>query len=160
MQLTLRSATNRDRAAIESLVFGVLREFNLRPDPADTDADLQDIERSYIKAGGIFDVLVDESNRILGTVGLFTHSSSTCELRKMYLDKSIRGRGHGRRLLDHALSRVRQLGFSRVTLETARVLEDAIRLYERYGFRQYTPEHQSCRCDRAYFLDLPTRAFQ
>lgn len=154
MRLTLRPATNHDRPAIEHLVFTVLREFGLNPDPADTDADLQNIEATYLKSGGSFDVLISPAGQILGTVGLYPVSSDTCELRKMYLDQSVRGQGHGRVLLDHALARARALGFSRVTLETAEVLEKAIRLYEAYGFRQYTAAHRSCRCDRTYCLDL------
>src|SRR5215831_13663195 len=38
MRVTLRPATNSDRAAIESLVFGVLAEYGLAPDPNGTDA--------------------------------------------------------------------------------------------------------------------------
>jgi putative acetyltransferase len=152
--MELRPASNQDRSAIERLVFGVLREFGLSPDPANTDADLCDIEGAYIRPGGMFDVLATPSGEILGAVGLCPVSRSTCELRKMYLDKSIRGQGHGRRLLEHALARARQLGFSRIILETANVLDKAIALYERCGFKQYTPDHKSCRCDRAYFLDL------
>jgi putative acetyltransferase len=151
--MELRSASNQDRAAVERLVFGVLREFGLSPD-AHTDADLRDIEASYTCAGGMFDVLVAPSGEIVGTIGLCRVSSSTCELRKMYLDQSVRGQGHGRRLLEHALTRAKKLGFTRITLETANVLQTAVALYERYGFKPYNPAHKSCRCDRAYYLDL------
>jgi len=152
--MELRPASNQDRPAIERLVFGVLGEFGISPDPADTDADLGDIEATYIRPGGAFDVLVSASGEIVGSIGLCRVSSSTCELRKMYLDKSIRGKGHGRRLLEHALARAKQLGFSRIILETANVLKSAIALYEGYGFREFTPDHKSYRCDRAYYLDL------
>jgi putative acetyltransferase len=154
MHLILRSATNRDRDGIEALVFGVLAEYGLKPDPGGTDADLQDIERSYLASGGMFDVLTDEAGVVVGSVGLFPLSGRICELRKMYLAAPARGLGHGRRLLDHALSRARELGFARVVLETASVLREAVALYERYGFQRYTPEHVAARCDTAYFLDL------
>ena len=152
--MKLRAASNQDRPAIERLVFGVLKEFGLSPDPGVSDADLRDIEAAYLRSGGMFDVLVSGAGEIVGSIGLYPVSKSTCELRKMYLDPSIRGQGHGRRLLEHALARARQLGFSRVTLETANVLKAAISLYEGYGFKEYTPDHKSCRCDRAYYLDL------
>ena len=154
MQLTLRSATNQDRDAIQALVFGVLGEYGLKPDPDGTDSDLHDIERSYIVSGGMFEVLADEAGHVVGSVALFPVSRSTCELRKMYLAAPARGRGFGRHLLEHALSRARDLGFARVVLETASVLREAMALYERYGFRRYTPEHLAARCDTAYFLDL------
>lgn len=152
MQFVFRPANNRDRGVIEELVFGVLAEFGLRPDSSSTDADLHDIERHY--AGGAFDVLVDSVGKIVGCVGLYPAEGGTCELRKMYLLRAYRGQGLGRRLLEHALERAATLGFSRVVLETASVLQDATRLYERYGFRPYTPEHMSQRCNKAYYLHI------
>ena len=152
--MELRPASNQDRPAVERLVFGCLREFGLCPD-TETDADLRDLEAAYLQRGGAFDVLISATGEIVGTVGLCPISSSACELRKMYLDKSVRGQGHGRRLLEHALTRAKQLGFTRITLETANVLHNAIALYERAGFKPYTPAHKSPRCDRAYYLDLP-----
>ena len=156
MEPALRSATNQDRQAIEALVFGVLAEYGLKPDPGGTDSDLQDIERSYLASGGLFDVLTDGAGEVVGSVGLFPLSDSVCELRKMYLAAAVRGQGLGRRLLDHALRRARELGFARVVLETASVLREAVALYERYGFRRYEPGHLAARCDAAYYLDLTT----
>jgi putative acetyltransferase len=154
MNYSLRPATCADRAAVEQLVFSVLAEYGLSPDPEGTDSDLRDIDASYTGSGGTFDVLIDESGRVSGTVGLFRHSASTCELRKMYLARPARGRGLGRRLLEHALARAKTLGFSRVVLETASVLREAVMLYERHGFRPYRAGHLAARCDAAYFRDL------
>ena len=150
----LRSATNADSHAIKELVFAVLREYQLQPDPDGTDADLNDIETSYLRSGGCFDVLVDVPGAIVGSVGLYPIDSVTCELRKMYLSQQVRGQGQGRRLLEHALERAKEIGFRRIVLETASVLKEAIALYRRYGFRPYQATHLSQRCDGAYVLDL------
>jgi GNAT superfamily N-acetyltransferase len=147
----LRPATRADRAAIESVVFDVLAEYGLRPDPAGTDADLGDIEAHYYAAGGCFDVLLDPAGRVVGTVGLMARSPGVCELRKMYLRPDHRGRGLGRRLMEHALRRAAERGFTRMELETASVLREAIRLYESFGFRRFQPSHLAQRCDLAYF---------
>ena len=154
MAYQLRPATRDDQPAVEQLVFSVLAEYGLTPDPTSTDADLRDLGGFYHDAGGTFDVLVADSGEILGTVGLFRISPSTCELRKMYLAREARGQGLGRRLLEHALAQATALGCTRVVLETATVLREAVHLYERYGFRAYVPEHLAARCDAAYCLDL------
>jgi putative acetyltransferase len=154
MSYSLRPATNEDRAAVERLVFGVLAEYGLKPDPTGTDSDLADIEANYLLSGGVFDLLVDNAGDVVGSVGLFRVSASVCELRKMYLARSARGCGWGRRLLEHALSRAGALGFTRVVLETASVLREAVALYPRLGFRPYSPRHLAARCDAAYYLDL------
>lgn len=150
----LRPATNADRVQITDLVYTVLAEYHLKPDPDYTDADLRDIEQSYFARGGVFCVLEEEDGSIIGSCGLHPMQAGTCELRKMYLRRDYRGKGLGRMLLEDALARARELGFRRVTLETASVLKEAIRLYERYGFKPHTPEHLSHRCDQAYVLDL------
>lgn len=93
--MMIRAATNADLAAVRSLVFGVLGEFGFTPDHADTDADLEDIENHYLLRGGSFDVLVSEDGAVVGTVGLAPLRPGVCELRKMYLQRDLRGQGHG-----------------------------------------------------------------
>lgn len=150
----LRRALNEDRHAVTSLVYGVLEEYGLKPDPAVTDADLRDIEQSYFERGGAFFVLVDHDGSIIGAYGLYRVEDQTCELRKMYLHKSQRGKGLGKFLLDDALAQAGRLGFRQVVLETASVLKEAIALYKSYGFVEYAPDHMSSRCDQAYSLML------
>jgi len=152
MPFRLRPANNDDRDAVESLIFTVLTEYGLAPDPDGTDLDLHNIERFYHNAGGAFDVLVTSTDEVIGTLGLLRVSTSVCELRKMYLAPSARGQGLGRRLLEHAISKASILGFSTIVLETASVLREAVSLYERYGFLPYASQHLAARCDVAYML--------
>jgi putative acetyltransferase len=153
-QYRLRPATSEDGQAVRSVVSAVLREFGFTPDPGATDADLTDIESSYLRPGGSFDVLLNQAGEVVGTVGLYPLGDGRCELRKMYLTAACRRRGLGKRLLAHALGRARELGFRRVELETASSLVMAGQLYESFGFRPFVPDHMSPRCDRAYYLDL------
>ncbi len=150
----LRPATNQDSRPIKELVFTVLGQYGLEPDPSQTDADLDDIEASYFARGGIFYVLETQAGAIIGAYGLYPKEAGTCELRKMYLHRDHRGKGLGKRLLDDAMDNARRLGFRRVVLETASILTEAIALYERYGFKPHHPDHLSLRCDQAYALDL------
>jgi putative acetyltransferase len=150
----LRPADNKDCDNIARLVYGVLKEYGLKPDPACTDADIKDIESSYFGRGGTFFVLEDENGSIIGAYGLYPIDEKTCELRKMYLHKEYRGKGFGKFLLEDAIAKARQLGFERVILETASVLKEAIALYKSYGFVEYKPEHLSSRCDQAFTLEL------
>ena len=150
----LRRASNSDGEKIAELVFSVLAEYALKPDPDCTDADVKDIERSYFGQGGVFYVLEEEDGSVVGAYGLYRIDKKRCELRKMYLCRSYRGKGLGKFLLEDALARARQMGFETVTLETTSVLKEAIGLYKSYGFAEYRPAHLSSRCDQAYKLDL------
>ena len=153
-EILARPATNADCEKVKALVFGVLSEYGLESDPNGTDADLNDIEANYIKAGGLFEILEDAQGNLLGTVGLFPIDAKIVELRKMYFDKSLRGRGFGKKTLERMIERARELKFKRIYLETASVLREAIGLYEKYGFKPTREGIHSARCDAAYFLDL------
>ncbi|MFC1793379.1 GNAT family N-acetyltransferase [Planctomycetota bacterium] len=150
----LRPANNKDSSNIADLVYGILREYGLKPAPESTDADIKDIEHTYFKRGGAFYVLETEDSSIIGAYGLYPVEEHTCELRKMYLHKAHRGKGLGKLLMEDALSKAKQLGFERMVLETASVLKEAIALYKSYGFIEYDPQHMSSRCDQAYLLEL------
>ncbi len=152
--LRLRVGRKGDEAGIRALVFGVLADYELRPNPEHTDRDLQNIEETYINAGGAFYVLENEKGEIVGTLGLCRIDEQTCELRKMYLAQAYRGRGLGKKLMEKALAEARRLGFEKMILETASVLTEAIQLYRNYGFSPFESEHLSCRCDQAYYLAL------
>ncbi|MEP6925559.1 MAG: GNAT family N-acetyltransferase [Pyrinomonadaceae bacterium] len=153
MQINVRTATNSDAESVKILVYGVLREYGLEPDPNGTDIDLSDIETNYIKRGGLFEVLADETGKILGTVGLYPVNAETVELRKMYFDQNLRGRGYGRQTLERMIERARELGFKKIYLETNSVLKEAIGLYKKFGFEP-TEEKHSSRCDQAFIIDL------
>jgi putative acetyltransferase len=150
----MRPANNTDCGKVTELVYGVLKEYGLKPDPGATDIDLKDIEQSYLERGGAFYVLEEADGAIIGAYGLYPVDEGTCELRKMYLHRSYRGKGLGKLLMEDALAKAGQIGFKRMTLETASVLREAISLYKSYGFVEYEPEHMSSRCDQAFVLEL------
>ncbi len=148
----IRPATNADQSAVKALIFAILNEYDLEPAPKTTDKDLDDLEGFY--ADGMFDILVTEEGDLIGTVGLAPMEGGACELRKMYLKSSYRGRGYGKRLLKHAIAKARELGFRRIELQTARVLEEAISLYTQHGFQPSEQARLERRCDQALALDL------
>jgi putative acetyltransferase len=150
----IRPASNADRQAVQEIIFSTLREYGMRPDPEGTDADLADLEAHYAARGGSFDVIADPSGSVVGCVGLDRIDGRTVELRKMYLRPDVRGKGLGRRLLDHAVDQARRMGFARITLETASCLRTAIQMYRAYGFRESDETIHASRCDLAMYLDL------
>ena len=151
--MNLRPASNADSEKIKSVVFTVLKEYGLKPDSNSADKDLDSIEESYFSNNGFFGVLEIE-NVIVATVGLHKVNENTCELRKMYSLPSQRGKGLGKSIMEFALSKAKELGYSRVILETASPLKEAIGLYKKYGFKEFNPEHLSARCDQAFELHL------
>ena len=77
---------------------------------------------------------------IVGMVSLlFTVSTAegapACWLEDMVVRPERRNGGVGSRLLQHAVSYAKANGFARLTLLTDRANEEAMRFYQRHGFR-------------------------
>jgi N-acetylglutamate synthase-like GNAT family acetyltransferase len=153
MNINIRSASNLDVERVKSLIYSILREYGLEPEPNGTDVDLNDIEANYINRGGIFELLEDENGELFGTVGLYPMNEKTVELRKMYFTKDLRGQGFGKKTLQRMIEKSKESGFKRIYLETATPLKEAIHLYEKFGFKP-TCEVHSPRCDHAYELTV------
>lgn len=154
--INIRAATNADIDKIKTLIFDVLREYGLKPEPNGTDFDLTDIEANYVHRNGTFEILENGEGELLGTFALYPTDAETVELRKMYFDKRLRGKGFGKLTLQRSIATAKTLGFKRIYLETNTVLREAIGLYEKFGFVE-TPEKHSPRCDKAFILILDER---
>jgi putative acetyltransferase len=61
------------------------------------------------------------------------------ELKRLFVLPSARGSGLGRALVETIISRMRDVGYPTVRLDTAIFLTDAIALYRRLGFVQIDP---------------------
>ena len=77
------------------------------------------------------------NDKVVGGAGIYPTEGlpkDTCELVKMYLDKSVRGLGLGKKMIDHCISAAKQDGFSKMYLETLPELNKAVKVYEALGF--------------------------
>ena len=147
---TFRPATNDDLLAIRAVLFSVRREIGVVDETGMSDRDLNDLAQNYFESGGVFEVIVDRrSNRIVGCAGLRPQSRRRAELCKMYILKSARGQGLGKRLLEDLSEAARRGGFAEVWLETNSTLTVATSLYEKYGFQPVAPDDLRPRCDQA-----------
>lgn len=154
MNAKVRPVEARDVGAVVALVKSTLEEFGLTfGDGAATDAQLQDLPRSYADAGGAFWV-AELGGSIVGTAGVFPVEPGVFELRKMYLSPASRGHGVGQALFDACLAFVRAKGARRVVLDTTEKMTAAIAFYERNGFVRDDTQRRASRCSRGYRLDL------
>lgn len=143
--LQRRPATVTDGQTVAELVFRVLGAYGLAPERDGIDRDLEDLEGFY--EGGFFDLLIDESGRLCGTVAVRRLAPERGELRRMYLDPANKGNGLGRACLGHALSWSRAQGIRELELETASVLHEARALYRWAGFQPMSGPNEARRCD-------------
>ncbi len=96
-------------------------------------ARLEEVE-AWLRGG--FEIYrVREEGRILAAVRC-AFPASACVVDRLAVDPASRGQGLGRLLLEHALSRARRAGCSRVWSQVSPKLAAAGALYRRLGFRE------------------------
>jgi GNAT superfamily N-acetyltransferase len=91
-----------------------------------------------LKGGHIF--MAYAGAEAVGCVALIPMRDGVYELSKMAVSPHLRGRGIGRRLLQHALVQAKCLGAKSLFLGSNTRLKDAVHLYESVGFRHVKPE--------------------
>ena len=69
-----------------------------------------------------------------GTCAVLRHSADECEIAKMAVAPSARGRGYGDLLMEASLAFAREIDSRRVVIVSNTVLSPAIRLYQKHGF--------------------------
>lgn len=94
---------------------------------------LGDPRRKILDPGGqVFFVL--DRGEAQGTCAVLRHSADECEIAKMAVAPSARGRGYGDLLMEASLAFAREIDSRRVVIVSNTVLSPAIRLYQKHGF--------------------------
>ena len=101
------------------------------PEPGATHFSLSD--RQVTPGEGAF-LIAYLDDLAVGCGAVRRLDESTAELKRMYVNPSVRGRGIGRALVESLEREARLLGVTRIVLETGTRLAPAIKLYESMGF--------------------------
>lgn len=115
---------------------------------------LDDPEAAIVARGGMIFFALDGETPI-GTVAMIPAGAGRFELAKMAVATTHQRRGIGEMLGAAAIAWAREAGARLVCLETNTRLDNAIRLYQRLGFRQAEHPHGSdySRCN--FYMELP-----
>jgi putative acetyltransferase len=85
-------------------------------------------------------LLAEQQGQLAGCVALHRLGSDICEMKRLYLRPSFRGRGLGRGLADRIIAEAREIGYSRMRLDTVEpVMKDAVAMYRKIGFQEIAP---------------------
>ena len=100
-------------------------------------------------------LLATSGGSIAGCVALRPVSDETSEMKRLYVRPAFRSSGLGRELVDRVIAEAREIGSTRIVLDTLPTMAGAQRLYERLGFRDIPPyRHNPIAGTRFLGLDL------
>lgn len=134
-QLEYRAFDKSDTDAVVALI----REYIAW---IDEDLSFQGIEQElaafpgpYAAPTGAF-MLACSGNKIAGCMGLKALEPGVCELKRLYVRDTFKGRGIGRELVARMLAHARTLGYTRARLDTLAKMKSAQSLYRSFGFTE------------------------
>ncbi|MEM1392386.1 MAG: GNAT family N-acetyltransferase [Cyanobacteria bacterium P01_H01_bin.150] len=147
-----------DRHCASEIIRSVLSEYGLDWEADGADKDVLEVEDYYLDNGGDFWV-IEYQGKVVGTGAYYPieRGENSVEIRKMYLLPKARGFGLGKYLLQQLEAAISCRGFKQIWIETASVLNEAVKLYESNGYKPATGVETE-RCDRVYFKELGVRS--
>jgi len=143
----IRDARSTDRGAIEAVTLAAYEQYAALM-LAHWEGYRQNILATLAAAQPDAQIVAEEEGRIVGTVLLYPAGSVMArpgggsitlaepEVRLLAVAPEARGRGVGVTLMHECIRHARQSGAAALTLHTTDVMQAAMRLYERLGFRR------------------------
>jgi putative acetyltransferase len=158
--LKIRTIQQEDNPVLASIIRNTLAEFKANKPGTVYYDDRTDHLFEEFKVDRSIYFVAEFDGKIAGGSGVYPTANlpaGTCELVKLYLSPAARGKGIGKLLLEKCIDAARELGYSKMYLETMPELKIAIPMYERSGFT-YLHEAQGCSghtgCDIWMIKDL------
>jgi putative acetyltransferase len=153
-EVIIRNIQLKDNPFIAKIIRNALEEFNAnKPGTVYFDKETDNLFELFQTTPNSYYFIAEKEGTIFGGGGIFPTKGlgrETCELVKMYLSKEARGLGLGRLIIDTCIEKAKQLGYTKMYLETMPELKQAVKVYEKFGFKYLNkPEGNSghCGCD-------------
>jgi carbonic anhydrase len=122
------------------------------------DQELANLPGDYSPPSGRL-LLARIGAKVAGCIALRRINGDTCEMKRLYLRPEFRGTGLGGKMVEAILSEARQIGYSKMRLDTLPGrMDNAIKLYRSIGFKEIPAYYDTPLSDTLYMeLDLTSR---
>ena len=138
--MKLREIEESDNRIIAGIIRANLKAVGLDiPGTAYYDESLDNLSEYYLsdRDHRFYYIATDDDGSVIGGVGIAEIGlfDDCAELQKLYLSDEAKGNGFSRLMMKAAEDKALELGYKRIYLETHTVLEAAICLYEKLGYK-------------------------
>jgi len=116
----------------------------------DFDNELASLPGEYIPPNGRL-YLAFERSEPVGCVGLRRLEEGACEMKRLYVKPNHRREGIGRALAELVIGDARNIGYSKMRLDTVAAMIPAITLYRSLGFKEIPPYRHNPIASAIYF---------
>lgn len=101
--------------------------------------EIKNLQVQYARPSGVLYLAYDDPKFPLGCFGVRALDWPICELKRMFIVKEARGQGLGKRMLEKSIVCAKELGYSKMRLDTLPSMLPAIGLYTQAGFYEIEP---------------------
>ncbi len=136
-EIYIQVITPSDNAALAGIIRNALTEFGANKPGTVFYDDTTDKLFTLFQTPGSTYFVAHRHQQILGGAGIFPSAglpAGVCELVKMYLHPEARGLGLGKQLIEQCLRTAKNMGYTKIYLETMPELRRAVAVYEQFGF--------------------------
>ena len=125
-------------------------------DGAAFEAEVAGLPGKYARPAGRL-LLASIDGQVAGCVALRSLGAGSSEMKRMFVDPELQGRGVGKALAVRLIDEARAAGYQTMRLDTSIRQLEAIGLYERLGFRRIGPYYElpDELADWLVFMELP-----
>ena len=99
----------------------------------DFDKELAGLPGEYAPPDGRLYIAFDDEDAI-GCIALRKLDDGICEMKRLYVKPSGRGKGLGKLLVQTVIDEAKKIGYTKMRLETVPKMKEAITLYRSIGF--------------------------
>ena len=92
-------------------------------------------------------------NQAVACAALRPLSEGFCEMKRLYVQPTLRGQGIGKKLAEEIIKEARAIGYLTMRLDTLSWMRDALHLYETLGFSKCTAYYDTPLADTV-FMEL------
>ncbi len=162
--MQIRFIKQTDNPSLAQIIRATLTEFGANhPGTVYYDASTDALFELFQRARSVYYVAETDKGQIVGGGGIYPTDGlpkDTCELVKMYLLPEERGKGLGGLIIEKCVQTAKELGFSHIYIESMPELEQALKVYERFGFSYLSAPlgnsgHFGCELWMIKHLNLP-----
>lgn len=133
--MQIRVGNKQDEPSIRELAAECAQESGMELNLSGPDNDLQNIEKHYFGANGVFFVAA-EDKQVVALLGARMKSEATLELCRLSVSESWRRRGIGRRLMRMLNAFAQQMDYQAVEVSLSTICTPLSHFFSSLGFRQ------------------------
>lgn len=96
-------------------------------------------------------------NEVRGCGAYRRLADGTCEMKRVFVPGRFQGAGLGRRLCSVLIASAREDGFQSMRLDTGNLMQEALTMYQSFGFKECSPYYEYPEKLKPYFvfMELP-----